>query len=280
MFGLITGSGFYDIPELTDRTVQPVDTPFGGPVSVTTGRWRGADVCFIPRHGSDHSIPPHGINYRANIAALKTIGARSVVATAVSGGINADMPPGAMVLISDFLNFTSGRETTFFDGSGRPITFPSDEAGGEPGEDQGGEGADKAVESATPIKVVHTDMSAPYDPALRAVILRAAADEAVPLIHGAVYCTTDGPRFETPAEIRMMRTLGGDLVGMTGYPEVALAVEAGLPYASIGLVSNVAAGMADEPLSVDDIVSLIETAAEPLYRLIGRTVELSGELRP
>ena len=265
MFGLITGSGFYDIPELTDRNVEAVETPFGGPVAVTTGRWRGADICFIPRHGSDHSIPPHGINYRANISALKTVGATSVVATAVSGGINPDMAPGAMVLISDFLNFTSGREVTFFDGSKRPITFQS-------ASDVGGSGAGDAL-----IKVVHTDMSTPYDPALRSMLLQAAADEGVALADGAVYCTTDGPRFETPAEIRMMRTLGGDLVGMTGFPEVALAVEAGLPYASIGLVSNVAAGMADEPLSVEDIVGLIESAADPLYRLIGRTVELSVE---
>ena len=265
MFGLITGSGFYDIPELSDRNVEAIDTPFGGPVEVTTGHWRGADICFIPRHGSDHSIPPHGINYRANISALKTVGATSVVATAVSGGINPDMPPGAMVLISDFLNFTSGRDATFFDGSKRPITLQPD-----------GQGADAGAADAL-IKVVHTDMSNPYDPALRATILQAAADEDVPLADGAVYCTTDGPRFETPAEIKMMRTLGGDLVGMTGFPEVVLAVEAGLPYASIGLVSNVAAGMADEPLSVDDIVGLIESAADPLYRLIGRTVELSVE---
>lgn len=268
MFGLITGSGFYDIPELTDRSVESVETPFGGPVAVTTGRWRGSDVCFIPRHGSDHSIPPHGINYRANISALKTMGARSVVATAVSGGINADMPPGAMVLISDFLNFTSGREATFFDGSNRPITFEA-QAGAQ----------EAAKNPNVPIKVVHTDMSAPYDRELRSLILRAADDENVPLGDGAIYCTADGPRFETPAEIRMMRTLGGDLVGMTGFPEVALAVEAGMRYASIGLVSNVAAGMADEPLSVEDIMSLMETATDPLYRLIGRTVELSGELK-
>ncbi len=262
MFALITGSGFYDIPELEDRSVDAVDTPFGGPVSVTTGRWRGADVCFIPRHGSDHSIPPHGINYRANIAALKAVGARSIVATAVSGGINVDMGPGAMVLISDFLNFSSGRKVTFFDGSNRAIVA---EGKAESGAGAGG-----------PIKVVHTDMSTPYDPALRAIVLQAAADESVPLIDGGVYCTADGPRFETPAEINMMRILGGDLVGMTGYPEVALAVEAGLPYASIGIVSNPAAGMNDEPLSVDDIVHLIENAAEPLYRLIGRTIELQA----
>ena len=261
MFGLITGSGFYDIPDLTDREVVPVDTAFGGPVSVTTGVWRGVETCFIPRHGADHSVPPHGINYRANIAALKTMGARSVLATAVSGGINPEMGPGTLVAISDFLNFSSGRASTFFDGSNRPIVL-------------GAKGNAQVEDNSTVIKVVHTDMTEPYHPGLRAAIMAAAADEAVEVANGGVYCTTDGPRFETPAEINMMRVLGGDLVGMTGFPEVALAVEAGLPYASIGVVSNQAAGMSGEPLSADDIISLIETTAEPLYRLIGRTAEL------
>ncbi len=254
MFGLITGSGFYDIPELVDRTVHAVDTPFGGPVTVTTGTWRDQPVCFIARHGSDHSIPPHAINYRANIAALKTVGAASILATAVSGSLNSAMPPGSLVLIDDVLNFTSGRDATFFDGSGRPIV-----AGAEPAR-----------------SVVHTDVTNAYDPALRALVGQAAVDEGIALIDGAVYCTADGPRFETPAEIRMMGILGGDLVGMTGYPEVVLAVEAGLPYASIGVVSNLAAGIGEEPLSADDIMELIDDVADPLHRLIGRTVELSA----
>lgn len=254
MFGLITGSGFYDIPELVDRNVEPIDTPFGGPVAVTTGTWRGHPVCFIARHGADHSIPPHAINYRANIAALKAAGATDVLATAVSGSMNLDLPPGSMALISDFLNFSSGREVTFFDGSSRSIV-----AGDQPNR-----------------PVVHTDMSVPYHPELRALVLRAAADESVEMRDGAVYCTADGPRFETPAEIRMMATLGGDLVGMTGYPEVALAVEAGLRYASIGVVSNLAAGISPEPLSVDDIMGLVDDVADPLHRVIGRTVELAA----
>lgn len=261
MFGLITGSGFYDVPDLVDRTVETIDTPFGGPVQVTVGTWHGADVCFIPRHGAGHTIPPHRINYQANIAALAAVGAGSVLATAVSGAINPDMAPGALVLISDVLNFTSGRNDTFFDGSERPIV-----AGGDA----------KPAASAGPVGVVHTDVSDPYDSSLRALVRHAAAEEDVPLIDGAVYCTTNGPRFETPAEIRMLRTLGGDLVGMTGYPEVVLAVEAGMRYASIGVVSNVAAGLGTEPLSVDDIIGLIGDVAQPLYRLIGRTVALAA----
>jgi 5'-methylthioadenosine phosphorylase len=255
VLGLITGSGFYDIPELVDRAVVGVETPFGGPVAVTTGTWRARPVCFLARHGTNHSIPPHAINYRANVSALKAVGATSVLATAVSGSMNPAMPPGSLVLISDFLNFTSGREVTFFDGTGRPVV-----AGDPPGP-----------------TVVHTDMTSPYDPDLRALVRRAAVEEEIDLADGAVYCTADGPRFETPAEIRMMAALGGDLVGMTGYPEVALAVEAGLAYASIGVVSNLAAGIGAEPLSSDDILGLVAGVADPLHRLIGRTVELAGD---
>ncbi len=255
VFGLITGSGFYDLPELVDRSDEAVDTPFGGPVSVTTGTWRDHPVCFIARHGTDHSIPPHAINYRANIAALKAVGASSILATAVSGAIDPDLAPGSLVLIDDVLDFTSGRQDTFFDGSGRPIVAGADGAG----------------------TVVHTDMTTAYDPTLRAVVRRAAADEGVALVDGAVYCTADGPRFETPAEIEMMARLGGHLVGMTGYPEVVLAVEAGLPYASIGVVSNLAAGVGDGPLSIDDITAVVAEVTGPLHRLIGSTVELSSE---
>ncbi len=215
MFGLITGSGFYDIPDLADRGTEAVDTPFGGPVAVTTGTWRGGDICFIPRHGSQHSLPPHTINYRANVSALKAVGAASIVATAVSGGINPAMTPGTMVLVSDFLNFTSGRDVTFFDGTNRPIVAAPD----------GQVDPDGVPARSEMVGVTHTDMTSPYDPELRATILRAAADESVPLVDGGVYCTADGPRFETPAEINMMRIVGGDLVGMTGYPVVALAVE-------------------------------------------------------
>jgi purine nucleoside phosphorylase len=251
VFGLITGSGFYDVPELTQRSVGAVETPYGA-VTLTAGRWRGSPVGFLARHGADHSIAPHAVNYRANIWALREAGAEAVLATAVSGGINPAMVPGSLVSISDFLDFTSGRASTFFDG----VTDP-------------GFGA-----ASTAGAVTHTDMTSAYDPALRDLIRRAAADEALELIDGAVYCATNGPRFETPAEITMMGRVGGDLVGMTGYPEVALAREAGVAYASIGVVSNQAAGLAGGELSSGDIFSVIERATEPLYRLIGRTIEL------
>lgn len=256
MFGLITGSGFYQLPGLTEVAVETVTTPYGD-VELTSGTWRDQAVSFLPRHGSGHTVPPHAINYRANVWALADAGATAIVATAVSGGINPSMTPGSLVLIDDFLDFTSGRAATFYDGIG------------DPGWGGG------------PTTVNHTDMTDAYDPTLRAALRQAAAAEAIDLVDGGVYCTTDGPRFESPAEITMMGRLGGDLVGMTGYPEVALAKEAGVPYASIGVISNAAAGLAGADLTLDEIMAVIEGASERLYRLIGRALGLyRTDVRP
>jgi len=252
MFGLITGSGFYDIPDLEDRSTAEVETPFGSAL-VTSGSWRGRPISFLPRHGSDHSTPPAGINYRANVWALKMAGVTSVFATAVSGGIDPSMSPGALVVISDFLDFTNGRADTFFDGK-TPL--------------EGATGFDSSRH--------HTDMTNPYDPTLRAALLASASGQSIPVIDGGVYCTTNGPRFETPAEIEMMRTLGGHLVGMTGYPEVALAREAGLRYASVGVISNAAAGMGAAELAADDIFQIVTDIAEPLHRLIHGAITRAG----
>lgn len=242
MFGLITGSGFYDIPELVDRRVETVATTFGS-AEITLGTWAGQAVAFLARHGTDHSVAPAHINYRANIAALADVGATSILATAVTGGIADNMAPGALVIIDDYIDFTSGRADTF----------------NEPGAEAG---------------VVHTDMSEPYDAALRSAIREAADGETVAIVDGGTYCSANGPRFETKAEIAMMRSAGGDLVGMTGYPEVALANEAGIPYASIGVISNWAAGLGPpgERLSVEDVFAVVGEVAEPLYRLIRATM--------
>lgn len=251
MFGLITGSGFYEIPDLVDPSIVTIQTPYG-PAQVTTGGWRGRRIAFVPRHGSSHRVPPSKINYRANVWALRETGVDSVLATAVCGALDPSMGLGTLVAISDVVNFTSGRADTFFDGDTEPF---------DPGRH-------------------HTDMTHPYSPDLRRHLLDAARTERIDLVDGGVYCATDGPRFETPAEIAMLRRLGGDLVGMTGYPEVVLAVEAGLRYASIGIVSNAAAGLGDEPLSADDIFGMIDTVTEPLHRLVDRTITLANEEPP
>lgn len=249
MFGLITGSGLYDIPGLVDRRIDEISTPYGPPVRLTTGRLGTLDICFLPRHGSDHSVPPHAINYRANIAALHQAGATAVLATAVVGSIEPAWGEGTMAVLTDVLNFTSGRAETYFDGTSPP-----------------------PIPVASP--VVHSDMSDPYDPALRHAVLTAAAELGIHVEPEAVYCCANGPRFETKAEIEMMGRLGGQLVGMTGYPEVVLAVEIGLPYASIALVSNHAAGVGPEAVSVGSIIEALDRRAPTVHSLITRTLEV------
>ena len=239
MIGLITGSGFYELPDVVDRHQVRVGTDYGD-VDLIKGQIGDTSVGFLARHGSDHSIPPQAINYRANIAALHKVGAEAVLATAVSGAIDPSLSPGQFVAISDFIDFTTGRPDTFFDGADGTVT--------------------------------HTDMSQPYSAKLRALILQAGASQDIDVVDGGVYCCTNGPRFETAAEIAMMSRAGGTLVGMTGYPEVALANELGMAYASIGVVSNPAAGLGLERLSADDLFAIVEDCSGPLHQLIAAVV--------
>ncbi len=239
MIGLITGSGFGNLESLANPKVEAVETEYG-PVALTRAQWEGRhDVVFIPRHGADHSVAPHLINYRANIAALHAAGVRAVIATAVSGAISPGYAMGDLVLVSDFLNFTHGRRDTFFDQVGT---------------------------------VRHTEVTTAYDPELRGLVKRSAEAVGQPVIDGGVYSSFNGPRFESPAEIRMAERAGADLVGMTGYPEVVLARELGLAYCSIAIVSNMAAGKGEE-LSIPEIMAIIGEASPKVQAVIAKSVE-------
>ncbi|MBR12465.1 MAG: S-methyl-5'-thioadenosine phosphorylase [Acidimicrobiaceae bacterium] len=232
MLGLITGSGFDGLSELDEAEPDVISTPYGD-VPVTRGWLDGSQVVVLRRHGAGHHVPPHRINYRANVRAIDEAGATAVVATAVSGAIDPALGLGDLVLVDQFIDVTHGRIGTFHDDA-----------------------------------VIHTDMTEPYDPALRALLKQVGEAVGIPLVDGGTYVCTNGPRFETPAEIRMYRAAGATLVGMTGCPEVALAVEASLPYASIGVVSNPAAGQNDEPLGLDDIRAAMAAAARPVRTLL------------
>ena len=232
MLGLITGSGFDTISELDDAKPEVITTPFAD-VPITRGFLDGSPVVVLRRHGLGHRIPPHRIDYRANILAIHDAGATSVVATAVSGAIDATLKPGNLVLIDQFIDATHGRLGTFFDD-----------------------------------EVRHTDMAEPYDPVLRSIVCQAANETGVPIVNGGTYVCTNGPRFETPAEIRMYQTVGATLVGMTGCPEVTLARELDLPYASIGVISNAAAGNNDAPLGLDDIRTVLAAIEKPVRSLL------------
>ncbi len=234
--GIIAGTGFHDFAGLEDAASEHVGTDFGR-ATITRGTWHGRAVVFLPRHGPGHELPPHRINYRANIRALKRAGCADVLGVSVTGGIRDDLAPGSLVALSDFLDFTKAREHTFFDGT-------------------------------TAEGVVHTDVSAAYDPGLRADLVAAAGRAGRAIHDGGVYACFEGPRFESPAEIRMARTLGADVVGMTGVPEVTLAVEAGMRYAGLSLVVNPAAGLGDGPISDAAIEAVLTAGREDVHAVL------------
>ena len=228
MIGIIGGSGVYEITKKADSVTEKlVETDYGD-VYVSILDIFSKKVAFIPRHAKGHSIPPHRINYRANIDALKKIGVTKIIATNSVGSMNENMPPGSFVLPDDFLDFSQNR----------PNTFHED-------------------------KVVHVDVTEPYCSSLRDVL-----DMSGEVILGGTYVCTEGPRFETPAEIKMFKMLGGDLVGMTGLPEVVLAREREMCYNSICIVSNYASGISPHELTIDEVFEMVGKKEVELLELI------------
>ncbi len=238
--GLIAGTGFYSLADLEDPRTATVETTYGS-AALTHGTWHGYPVVFLTRHGAGHSVPPHLVNYRANIRALADAGCRDVVAVNVTGGIDPELEPGDLLCLDDFLDLTKARPATFFDGSG-------------------------------PEGVVHTDVMHAYDPELRHEILEAASAVGQPIRDGGVYACFEGPRFETAAEIRLARLAGADVAGMTGVPEVTLAAEAGLRYAAISLVVNPAAGVSEDPITMADIEAALERSRATVLAVLDELV--------
>lgn len=230
---IIGGTGVYDLG--AEARSEMIATPYGDAL-VTHTSFCGRDVVFLARHGAGHAVPPHRINYRANIWALHALGIREVVATQAVGSVNTAMAPGDFVVISQFLDWTKCRPITFFDG------------------DDG--------------HVVHVDVTQPYCPRLARRLTAAGAFLGTQLHGAGVYACTEGPRFETSAEIVALRILGADLVGMTNVPEVVLAREAGLCYAAVCIVCNWGAGMTDVPLTQDEVLDIMARQTEELRTLL------------
>ncbi len=243
MLAVIGGTGVYDPALLEAVREERVDTPYGR-VTVLVGRLAeapdGRQVAFLARHGVGHSTPPHRVNYRANVWALKELGVRRVLATAAVGSLRAALEPGHFVLVDQFLDFTKSRPATFYDGDGRGV--------------------------------VHVDVSEAYCPHLRAILAAACRGLGIRHHEGGTYVCTEGPRFETPAEIRMFAQLGGDVVGMTGVPEVVLAREVSLCYATVAMVTNYAAGISPRPLTHSEVLQVVDANAAHLRALFARTL--------
>lgn len=238
--GLITGTGFYALPNLKETQKEIIETPYGS-VDVELGCLGKREVAFIARHGKGHTIAPSKINYRANLFALHSLGTKIVLATAVSGSLNIDWQPGTFVMLEQFLDFTYGREYSYYPMDG---------------------------------KLAHVDVTDPYCVVTQKYIRAAAKEMELTIRRGGVYACFNGPRFETRAEIAMVRTLGGNLVGQTGFPECVLARELAMSYASVAIVSNLAAGMSGGELTATEVKDNLANLGDTVGHLFEKTIEL------
>ena len=240
MLAIIGGSGLTRLSSLELVRREVVRTPYGEPSgALMFGRLCGKrDVVFLARHGYGHTIPPHQVNYLANIWALKQAGVEEVLAVAAVGGIRADLGPGVLVVPHQIIDYTWGRASTFFQGDNQVVH--------------------------------HIDFTHPYDHAMRQRLLAAAAKAGETVGDGSVYAATQGPRLETAAEIDRLERDGADVVGMTAMPEAVLARELELPYAAINVVANYAAGRAtsEQGISFTDIEAVLEQAMARVRRIL------------
>lgn len=237
MLAIIGGTGLTQIEGVQRLAERSAHTALGQASSpVTEARLEGKSLLFLARHGHPHRIPPHRINYRANLLALQAAGATRILAINAVGGIDPALVPGSLVLPDQLIDYTWGRESTFFDGDYLPLK--------------------------------HLDFTWPYDKTLRQVLLDVAAEEQLEVHDGGIYGATQGPRLETAAEITRMTRDGCTLVGMTGMPEAMLARELDLPYACLSLVVNPAAGLGKEIITMADIEQVLELGMARVLKLL------------
>lgn len=235
---LIGGTGLQDLSGFEVQRSHAVDTPFGATsMPIQEGEIHGRKLFFLHRHGGRGlPIPPHRVNYQANIWALKHLGVTEIVAANAVGAIASHCRPGALVVPDQILDYTWGRAHTFDDG----------ESG----------------------SLLHIDFTEPYDIGLRQRLLAAAQSSQVACVDGAVHAVVQGPRLETAAEVRRLARDGADLVGMTGMPEASLARELAIPYAAVCMVVNAAAGIDDVPITLDAIHQILIRETKLLLRLL------------
>jgi len=236
LLAIIGGSGLYDLPGLTDTRWETVDTPWGAPSDqVFRGRLNGAELAFLPRHGRGHRIPPSEVNYRANIAALKQLGATDVLSISAVGGLRADLPPGTFVIVDQFIDRTSARAKSFF-GTGM---------------------------------VAHVSMAQPVCPRLGDHVQAALAGQGVPHARGGTYLVMEGPQFSTLAESQLYRSWNASVIGMTNMPEAKLAREAELCYCSVSMVTDFDCWhIGHEAVTVDAVIQVLLANAQAAKTLV------------
>ena len=240
-YAIIGGTGLTQLEGLVLRQAQNFDTPYGEPSApVLCGEYAGREVLFLARHGHPHRIPPHQVNYRANLWALKQAGAEAILAVNAVGGIHTAMGSGHLCVAHQVVDYTWGRAHTFFEGDIEQVT--------------------------------HIDFSHPYDEALRGRLIAALQALGYPHSSHGVYGATQGPRLETAAEIARMERDGCDIVGMTGMPEAALARELELPYACLALVVNPAAGKSDGVITMAGIEAELARGIDKVRAVLGKVL--------
>lgn len=240
MIGIIGGTGIYEIVEMGEEIeTKVIVTPYGESPEISIFKLHNKDVAFMPRHAKGHAYPPHMINYRANVYAMKQMGVERIIATNAVGSLELSVKPGDFLVPHDFIDFTKVRESTFYD-----------------------------------TKTVHIDITEPYCHDLRNYLITSGE-----VVENGVYVCTEGPRFETAAEIAMFKQLGGSVVGMTGIPEAILARELEICYASVCMVSNYAASISPTKLTIEEVFDVVEGKKDDLVKLIYDAISKTPDTR-
>ncbi|HEX8949066.1 MAG TPA: S-methyl-5'-thioadenosine phosphorylase [Dissulfurispiraceae bacterium] len=240
MIGIIGGSGLYEIDGLRVKEEKSVATPYGEPSApYKIGMLGGSEAAFLARHGTPHSIPPHKVNYRANLWGFRSLGVERVVSISAVGGMRSDMPPGTLVLPDQIIDMTFGsRASTFYEGD----------------------------------KVVHVDFTDPYCPAMRALAVEASQQIGLQVAKAGTYVCVNGPRLETAKEIQYFSMIGADIVGMTAMPEASLARELALCFLGVSVVTNHAAGMSGRKLTTTEVVETMKDSLEKIKSLLREVI--------
>jgi 5'-methylthioadenosine phosphorylase len=232
--GIFGGTGIYDSGLLKESNEITIETPYGKPSdSITVGIFKERKIAFMPRHGKKHTIPPHMINYRANIWAFKELGVKQIIAPSAVGSLREELKPGHFVLPIQFLDFTKSREGSF-----------SKEG-----------------------KVIHISVAEPFCPELQNTILKAAKNQNLTMHADCIYVCIQGPRFSTKAESKFFKSVGADIIGMTLVPECQLAREAQMCYASISTVTDYDV-WAEKSVTAKEVMEILSKNADTTKKLL------------
>lgn len=244
--GIIGGSGFYTIDA---EKIGEVDTPFGKSGEIVLQKSDSKNIYFLARHGKEHSVPPHLINYRANVYALKSLEVTKIFATNAVGSTRDELTPGSFVIPDNIIDLTSGRQSTYFEGT-----------------------YDKSIPKEFQ-KVVHVDVSEPFSNLIRQKFIAALEKMQYKYFPKGTIAVSNGPRYETPAEVNLVKILGGDILGMTSAPEVFLAKELAIDYATIAVVTNYGAGM-QQTISHQEVVEMFNRKIQQIKDVVFSAIEI------